>query len=104
MPGQRFPPSLWAHRLRGCSRPHEPPPRKENTALLPAPRVGKSCWTRKYGARTLTANKRSKSWGVISSMRASLVTHASGANLTLGTRRFGPVRHPESTEAEGRYY
>ena len=29
--------------------------------LLPLGRIGRSCWTRKKGARTLTANSRSKS-------------------------------------------
>lgn len=32
-----------------------------NTMLLPLPRMGSVCWTRKKGERTLTAKRRSKS-------------------------------------------
>jgi len=38
--------------------------------LLPLPSAGSSCWTRKKGARTLTANRLSKSSTVVSSMVA----------------------------------
>src|ERR1700732_3384969 len=40
------------------------------TMLLPLPRIGSSCWTRKKGARTFTAKSLSKSSTVVSSMVA----------------------------------
>ena len=65
--GKRVRPKIHGRMSRGRGEKHH---------ALPAPRLGRSCWTRKYGARTLTANKRSKSWIVISSMRASFETPA----------------------------
>ena len=51
------------------------PPRRQGRGritLLPSPRMGRSCCTRKNGARTFTANSRSKSSIVVSAMAADL--------------------------------
>src|ERR1700738_4213500 len=52
------------------------------TILLPFERIGSSCWTRKKGARTLTANSLSKSSMVVSSMVADFETPALATRIS----------------------
>jgi hypothetical protein len=56
-----------------------------NTMLERSPRIGSNCWTRKNGARTLTAKSRSKSSTVVSSIVADSAVPA------LATRMSRPV-------------
>ena len=50
--------------------------------LLPSCRIGRSCWTRKNGARTLTANSLSKSSTVVSSIVAAFETPALATRIS----------------------
>jgi hypothetical protein len=72
--------------------------RGEKHQAATQPRLGKSLLDEKYGARTLTANKLSKSWVVISSMRASFETPAL---VTSTTSRSSTMRRTSNASFYG---
>ena len=57
------------------------------------PRIGSNCWTRKNGARTLTAKSLSKSSTVVSSIVAAFETPALAIRMS---RRSPTIREPAS--------
>jgi len=59
--------------------------RREQDDAAALPRIGSNCWTRKNGARTLTAKSLSKSSTVVSSIVAAFEI------LALATRNIQPV-------------
>jgi hypothetical protein len=64
--------------------------------LLPLPRIGSVCWTRKKGERTFTANRRSKSSTVVSSMFADFATPA------FATKNVQPVANDKAVRLRAR--
>src|ERR1700759_2096130 len=73
------------------------------TILLPFDRIGSNCWTRKKGARTLTAKSRSKSSMVVSSMVADfetppLATRISRQPPTMSRASLASCRDPSALQ------